>query len=58
MAFLGLHLSVELQNKMKELKKKLTQLEIEFSKNLNEEKTSYEFSEEELSKAVRNGVNL
>lgn len=48
---LGLHLPTELQDKVKELKKKLTQLEIEFNKNLSEEKTSFEFSEEELSKA-------
>ena len=52
MVFLGLHLSTELQDKVKELKKKLTQLEIEFNKNLSEEKTSFEFSEEELSKVV------
>lgn len=45
----GLHLSTELQDKVKELKKKLTQLEIEFSKNLSEEKSTFEFSEEELS---------
>lgn len=43
---------------MKELKKKLTQLEIEFSKNLNEEKSSYEFSEEELSKIRCYVVNV
>jgi len=47
---LGLHLSGELQEKVKELKKKLTQLEIEFSKNLSEEKSTFEFSEPELSK--------
>ncbi|XP_065909413.1 thimet oligopeptidase-like [Dysidea avara] len=45
----GLHLSSELQEKVKELKKKLTQLEIEFGKNLSEEKSSFEFSEAELS---------
>lgn len=47
--FLGLHLSTELQDKVKELKKKITQLEIEFNKNLSEEKSSFEFSEKELS---------
>ena len=39
-----------MQEKVKELKKKLTQLEIEFGKNLSEEKSSFEFSEAELSK--------
>ena len=48
---LGLHLSSELQEKVKELKKKLTQLEIEFGKNLSEEKSSFEFSEAELSES-------
>lgn len=43
---------------MKELKKKLTQLEIEFSKNLSEEKSMFEFSEEELSKAEYCAVYL
>lgn len=58
MVFLGLHLSTELQDKVKELKKKLTQLEIEFSKNLSEEKSSFEFSEGELSKDSYNGVSV
>ena len=48
---LGLHLSSELQEKVKELKKKLTQLEIEFGKNLSEEKSSFKFSEAELSES-------
>ncbi|PVD23726.1 hypothetical protein C0Q70_16999 [Pomacea canaliculata] len=44
-------LAKEYTNKVKELKKRMSDLSIDYSKNLNEEKTVLEFTEEELAGA-------
>lgn len=49
---LGLHLSPEIQDEVKAIKKEISELEIEFSKNLNEENTILEFTADELGKLI------
>lgn len=55
----GLDLSSEVQDKIKNIKQKMSELGIDFSKNLNEENTNLEFSREELdgvSEDILNGL--
>jgi thimet oligopeptidase len=46
----GLHLDEETRDKVKELKKKLSDLQLEFSKNVSEENSKFPFKLEELGK--------
>jgi len=50
----GLHLSQEIQSEIKDIKKRICDLCIDFSKHLNEENTILEFTEQDLGKAVIN----
>ena len=44
----GLHLDESTRNKVKELKEKISDLQVEFSKNCNEEATKLTFTTQEL----------
>ena len=54
----GLHLSKEKQDQIKEIKKRMSDLGIDFNKNLNEENTILEFAEEDLGKLASFIVDL
>jgi hypothetical protein len=45
-----LHLDETTRNKVKEMKQKISDLEVEFVKNVNEENTKLTFKKEELGK--------
>lgn len=49
---IGLHLDEETRQKTKELKEKISDLQIEFSKNCNEESTKLDFTLEQLGNYI------
>ncbi len=46
----GLHLDEETRNKVKDIKEKISDLAIKFSKHCNEEATTFNFTSDELGK--------
>ncbi|XP_002158573.3 thimet oligopeptidase isoform X1 [Hydra vulgaris] len=53
----GLHLSKDTQEEVKRIKKRISDLSIEFNKNCNEENTVFEFTEDELSGLPQDFLN-
>ncbi len=48
LSVVGLHLASHIQNQIKDIKKKMSDLSIDFNKNCNDENTILEFTEKEL----------
>ncbi|XP_072310575.1 neurolysin, mitochondrial isoform X1 [Eucyclogobius newberryi] len=53
----GLHLTKDIQEKIKTISKKISELSIEFNKNLNEDNTFLVFTERELSGLAETYIN-
>lgn len=53
----GLHLDEETRNKVKELKKKLSDMQLECSKNINEENSKFAFKLEDLDGVPNDVIN-
>ena len=53
----GLHLDVETRNKVKDLKEKISDLELEFRNNCTEESTKLFFAKEQLDGVTENLLN-
>ena len=52
-SFPGLHLTKDEQDQIKEIKKRMSDLGIDFNNYINEEKTSLEFTQEELGEFLQ-----